>query len=409
MDKQLDLVIYGATGFTGRLVCEYLQQRYGSRGEVAWGMGGRSRSKLQAVRDAIGAAPTLPLLLADAADPQALLKMTQASKLVISTVGPYQRSGEPLLKACIEAGTDYLDLCGEPAWMAAMIRQHHHAAVASGARIVFSCGFDSVPFDLGVLFLQHAAMQQHGQPLRQVHGRVLVMKGGVSGGTAASLVATLAAMSQDAQVTRDMLNPFSLTPGFKGPPQPGGRGAQWDEFSQAWSAPFVMAPINTKNVHRSNYLLGHAYGREFVYDERMACGRGSAGARRAQAMALGNRVQDLLLGFGPTRAMISRFVLPKQGNGPNARQRDSGHYRLLFNGVGADGRAMNALVQGERDPGYGSTSRIIAECALGLLHDVDRNSTRGGIWTPGAALGMAVIPRLAERAGLRFELETGAS
>lgn len=409
MGKQLDLVVHGATGFTGRLVCEYLQQRYGCGGEVAWGMAGRNRSKLQALRDAIGAAPSLPLLLADAADPQALRKMAQASRLVISTVGPYQLSGEPLLKACIDAGTDYLDLCGEPAWMAAMIRRHHEAAVASGARIVFSCGFDSVPFDLGVLFLQHAAMQQHGQPLRQVHGRVLVMKGGLSGGTAASLVATLTALSGNAQATRDMLDPFSLTPGFSGPPQPGGRGALWDEFSQSWSAPFVMAPINTKNVHRSNYLLGHAYGREFLYDERMACGGGHAGARRARAMALGNRVQDLLLGFGPTRTVISRLVLPKPGDGPSARQRDRGHYRLLFSGVGVDGRVMSAQVVGERDPGYGSTSRIIAECALGLLHDVDRNSTHGGIWTPGAALGMAVIPRLAERAGLRFELETGAS
>jgi short subunit dehydrogenase-like uncharacterized protein len=405
MNKKLDLVVYGATGFTGRLVAEYLQQRYGSKGEVAWGMAGRSRSKLEAARNEISAAPTLPLLVADAADPQALLKMAQATKVVITTVGPYQLSGEPLLKACIEAGSDYLDLCGEPAWMARMIRQHHEAAVASGARIVFSCGFDSVPFDLGVLFLQHAAMQQHGKPLRQVHGRVLVMKGGFSGGTAASLVATLAAVGRDAQVARDMLNPFSLTPGFQGPPQPASRDAQLDDFNQAWSAPFVMAPINTKNVHRSNHLLGYAYGSDFVYDERMSCGSGSAGALRAKAMARNDRVQNLLLGFGPTRALISRFVLPKQGSGPNAQQRDSGRYKVLFNGVGADGKPMNAIVQGDRDPGYGSTSKIIAECALGLLHDVDRNSTRGGIWTPGAALGMAVIPRLGQRAGLSFKLD----
>ena len=202
MAKKIDLIVYGATGFTGRLVAEYLHRQYGSSGDVAWAMAGRSLAKLEEVRALIGAAATLPLLAADAGDPAALRKLAGATRALITTVGPYQLYGEPLLQACADAGTDYLDLCGEPAWMAQMIRRHQAAAQASGARIVFSCGFDSVPFDLGVRYLQHHALQRDGRPLRHVQGRVMVMKGGFSGGTAASLVATLAAMGRPRSRTR---------------------------------------------------------------------------------------------------------------------------------------------------------------------------------------------------------------
>jgi short subunit dehydrogenase-like uncharacterized protein len=405
MTRRFDLVIFGATGFTGGLVTEYIQRRYGSAGPVAWAMAGRSLDKLAAVRERIGASKDLPLRIADAHDADALRRIAREARAVITTVGPYQISGEPLLRACIDAGTDYLDLCGEPAWMARMIRTHQEAARASGARVVFSCGFDSVPFDLGVLFLQHEAMQRWGRPLAVVRGRVLVMKGGFSGGTAASLLATLSAMSEDPAVRSDMLDPFALTPGFRGPDQPASAGAERDEPDGLWSAPFVMAPINTKNVHRSNALLGHAYGRDFVYDERMAFGEGQAGEARAKGAARRDQLQTLLLGFGPTRRLLQKLVLPKPGDGPSADERAAGRYRIRFSGVGADGQPIAVLVDGDRDPGYGSTSKIIVECALGLLHDVDRRGTGGGIWTPGAALGMAVIPRLGERAGLTFRVD----
>lgn len=405
MARKLDLIVYGATGFTGRLVAEYLQRRYGSSGEVAWAMAGRSLAKLEEVRASICAAATLPLLAADAGDPAALRKLAGATRALITTVGPYQLYGEPLLQACADAGTDYLDLCGEPAWMAQMIRRHQAAAQASGARILFSCGFDSVPFDLGVRYLQHHALQRDGRPLRHVQGRVMVMKGGFSGGTAASLVATLAAMGRDPEAARAMGDPFALTPGFTGPAQPDPHQATLDDFTGAWSAPFLMAPINTKNVHRSNALLGHAYGTDFEYDERMSCGSGRAGELRARGMVRSDGVQNILLGFSPTRALLQRFVLPKPGTGPGPRERETGRYEILFSGVGAGGRRLSARVVGDRDPGYGSTSKIIAECALCLVQDVGHRVTPGGIWTPGSALGMAAIPRLQERAGLSFALQ----
>lgn len=404
MARKLDLIVYGATGFTGRLVAEYLNRRYGSGGEVSWAMAGRCLAKLEEVRSLIGAPATVPLLAADASDGTALRKLALAARALITTVGPYQLHGEPLLQACVDSGTDYLDLCGEPAWMAQMIQRHQAAAQASGARIVFSCGFDSVPFDLGVRFLQHHALQRDGRPLAHVQGRVLVMTGGFSGGTAASLVATLQALARDPDAATAMANPFALTPGFSGPPQPEAAEAMLDDFTGAWSAPFVMAPINSKNVHRTNALLGHPYGRNFLYDERLSCGSGHTGELRARGVVRSDRLHNRLLCFAPTRALLQRFVLPKPGTGPGPRERENGRYELLFSGLGAAGRRLNVRVQGDRDPGYGSTSKIVAECALALL-DVTRRVTPGGIWTPGAALGLTAVPRLQERAGLSFAVQ----
>ena len=368
-------------------------------------MAGRSASKLAQVRDEIGAPASLPLLTADASDPPALRALVQQAHAVITTVGPYQLYGEPLLVACAAAGTDYLDLCGEPAWMAQMIRQHQPAAQKSGARIVFSCGFDSVPFDLGVCFLQHAAWQRFNEALQEVRGHVLRMKGGLSGGTAASLVATLEAAGSDPQVARTMANPFALTPGFQGPPQPDLKQAQFEAEAKAWSVPFVMAPINTKNVHRSNLLSGHRYGKDFVYQERQLVGRGAAGEWRAKATAGATQMQMLALSFAPTRALISRFALPQPGQGPGPNEREQGRYTLRFAGRTASGHSLAARVKGDRDPGYGSTSKIISECALALVRDTPRSSTAGGVWTPAAALGVSVTTRLQERAGLSFEIE----
>jgi short subunit dehydrogenase-like uncharacterized protein len=326
-------------------------------------------------------------------------------------VGPYQLYGQALVKACAEAGTDYVDLCGEPAWMAQMIPVLQPLAAASGARIVFSCGFDSIPFDLGVVYLQQQAQQLLGGPFARVRGRVAVMKGGMSGGTIASLLATLESLQRNPQQAGVMANPFALTPGFKGPKQPEGHSAAYDELAQAWTGPFVMAPINTKNVHRTNALRGHPWGADFVYDERMLTGAGGAGEKRARALARNSRLQNLLLGLAPTRALLRRFVLPKPGQGPNAQQRERGRYEVVFIGsecAAAPGRTLRAVVKGDRDPGYGSTCKLISETALCLVQDVGREHTGGGVWTPGAALGLALATRLQARAGLSFALQDAA-
>lgn len=387
---EFDLIVYGASGFTGRLVAEYLSQRYGNGGEVTWAMAGRSADKLAAVRDEIGAPADTPLVVADAADPASLDAMVRRARAIVTTVGPYQLYGNELVAACAAAGTDYLDLCGEPAWMRHMIDAHAAAAKASGARILFSCGFDSIPFELGVFFLQEAAKQQLGGPVPRVKGRVRAMQGGFSGGTAASLKATLAAAAKDPGVLDLLRSPFALAPGFEGPPQPHGMKPEEDVDLGAWVAPFVMAPINTKNVHRSNFLMGHAYGRDFVYDEMMVAGPGERGAAVAKAMA-------------DAGASMGGEGGPKPGEGPSKEEREAGFYDVLFLGIAADGRQIRAGVKGDRDPGYGSTSKMLAETAICLVKDAPE--VAGGIWTPGAALGSRLVERLTRNAGLSFAVE----
>jgi short subunit dehydrogenase-like uncharacterized protein len=401
-----DIVLFGATGYTGRLVAEVLQSFDSAKQPLRWAMAGRSLEKLKAVRAAIGAPETLPLLVAQATDSAAIRQLVRQTRLVITTVGPYQRYGDVLVDACAQEGTDYVDLCGESTWMASKIRQLGDAAKRSGARIVFSCGFDSVPFDLGVVFLQTEALRRFGQPLEAVQGVMRVMKGGFSGGTIASAMATIEASERDPRLAAAMQDPFALTPGFEGPVQPDGTSAQFLDSIGVWSGPFVMAPINTKNVHRTNHLLDHAWGRNFTYEERMQTGKGEQGRRRAVKMARNAQWQNRLLGLAPVRWCLQHWVLPKPGEGPSAQQRESGHFEILFVGQMP---SLSVVVTGDRDPGYGSTARMLAQSALCLLHEADRSVTAGGVWTPGAAMGMLLVQRLREHAGLTFEIESAAA
>ena len=382
MARDFDIIVYGATGFTGRLVAEYLTQI----GAQRWAMAGRSLSKLQEVRDLIGAPADTPLVTANSDDAASLRSLCERTKVVLTTVGPYQLYGNDLVAACAETGTAYVDLCGEPAWMRHMIDAHHETAKRTGARIVFSCGFDSIPFDLGVLALQDAAKAKFGHPMPRVKGRVRKMQGGASGGTVASLKATLAAAAKHPSILGLLINPFALTPGFEGPAQPKGLLPEYDRAIEAWVAPFIMAPINTKNVHRTNFLLGEAYGADFVYDEMIvAPGIGEMGKAAAEAIA---RMNPLSSDKGP-----------KPGEGPSPEERDAGFYDLLFIGEGAGGERIDCVVTGDKDPGYGSTSKMIAETALCLIEDV---AGEGGIWTPGVLMGKVLADRLQAKAGLTF-------
>lgn len=387
--REFDIVVHGATGFTGRLVAEYLLQRPPTG--LTWAMGGRSLAKLQAVRDELGAPADTPLVVTDSDSAESLAALAARTRCVLTTVGPYQLYGSGLVAACVAAGTDYVDLCGEPAWMRQMIDAHHATAQASGARILFSCGFDSIPFDLGVLYAQLAMQQRYGHAAARVRGRVRRMKGTFSGGTAASLKATLAAAAASPEVLGLLRDPFALTPGFSGPRQPSGNKPMVDEAvgSGVWVAPFVMAAINTRNVHRSNFLMGHPWGTDFVYDEMLITGAGEKGQAIAEAVAAD---KSLASDDGP-----------KPGEGPSKAEREAGFYDLLFIAGEPGGDGLRVSVQGDRDPGYGSTSKMIAETALCLRQDA--LDVRGGIWTPGAALGRRLIERLQAHAGLRFQLE----
>jgi short subunit dehydrogenase-like uncharacterized protein len=388
--SKFDIVVYGSTGFTGQLVAEYLAAHYTGQGAPRWAMAGRSLEKLASVRDAIGAPADIALIRADASDGASLKAMVDQTKCVLSTVGPYQLYGSDLVAACAATGTDYLDLCGEPVWMRQMIDAHEATAKASGARIVFSCGFDSLPFELGVYFCQETAKKVLGVPVARVKGRVRAMKGTFSGGTAASIKASFDAAAKDLSLVALLRDPFVLSPGFEGPKQPPGNKPQLDEDLDSWTAPFVMATINTRNVHRSNMLMGFPYGKQFVYDEMMLTGpgeKGEANARRVVAAINAER-----MGGGG----------PKPGEGPSKEERETGLYDLLFVGLAPDGRQVRVAVRGDRDPGYGSTSKMIAECAICLREMPD---LKGGIWTPGAAMGDRLIKRLVEHAGLTFDVE----
>ncbi|MEJ6682347.1 MAG: saccharopine dehydrogenase NADP-binding domain-containing protein [SAR86 cluster bacterium] len=382
-----DVVIYGASGFTGRLVAEYMSQQYDR--SVNWAMAGRSATKLAAVRDEIGAAKDTPLVVADASDPASLRAMVANARCIITTVGPYQLYGSDLVAACAELGTDYVDLSGEPAWMHEMIAQHHDAAVKSGARIVHSCGFDSIPFDLGVYFLEQAALEKFGKPLPRVRGRVRSMNGEFSGGTAASLTATMTALGENPALLAILANPFALANGFTGPRQPADNKVYEDELLGQWVAPFIMAAINTKNVHRSNALLDQRYGADFQYDEMMLTGSGEQGKAIADIVASSN-------------PLVGDDV-PKPGEGPSKASREAGNYDVLFVGTNNDGDELRASVTGDLDPGYGSTSKMIAESALCLIHDCP--DLKGGIYTPAPAMGEKLITRLVAHAGMTFNLE----
>jgi short subunit dehydrogenase-like uncharacterized protein len=388
--SKFDTVVYGATGFTGQLVAEYLASHYRDDKQLKWAMAGRSLDKLESVRDAIGAPADTPLIVADAGDPASLKAMIDQTRSVITTVGPYLLYGNDLVAACAASGTDYFDLCGETPWMRRMIDAHQVAAQRSGARIMFSCGYDSLPFELGVFCCQETARKLLGAPVSRVKGRIRAMKGTFSGGTAASGRALFEAAAKDPGLLALMRDPFSLTPGFQGPKQPPGNKPMFDDDLQVWVTPFFMANINTRNVHRSNMLMGFPYGRDFVYDEMQITGVGEEGEALAKRILAANNKMATSAG-------------PKPGEGPSKEERENGMYDLLFVALAPDGKQARASVKGDRDPGYGSTSKMIAECAVCLLRDAPE--VAGGIWTPGAAMGERLIRRLVDNAGLTFQAE----
>jgi short subunit dehydrogenase-like uncharacterized protein len=391
--SKFDIVIYGATGFTGQLVAEYLAAHYTGPSAPKWAMAGRSLEKLARVRDAIGAPADIALIQADASDPASLKAMIDQTRSVLSTVGPYQLYGSELVAACAATGTDYLDLCGEPVWMRQMIDAHQATAQSSGARIVFSCGFDSLPFELGVFFCQETAKKTFGAPVNRVKGRIRDMTATVSGGTVASTKASFSAAARDLSLVALLQNPFVLTPGFEGPKQPRGNKPLFDEDMGSWTAPFVMATINTRNVHRSNMLMNFPYGKDFVYDEMVLTGPGEQGEAEAKRLVAAVNAERMGAAGGL-----------KPGEGPSKEEQENGLYDILFVGIAADGRKVRVAVRGDRDPGYGSTSKMIAECAICLLCDAPE--VPSGIWTPGAAMGHRLIKRLVDHAGINFDVET---
>ena len=401
-----EIVVFGATSFVGQILCRYLVGRHDVGGGLRWAIAGRSQSKLEALRDALGAdAVGLPILVADAADDAALRELCESSQAVVSTVGPYALFGEPLVKACAESGTDYCDLTGEAQWIRRMIERYESTAKQSGARIVHCCGFDSIPSDLGVWFLQREAQSRFGAPCTRVKMRVRGMRGGFSGGTVASLMNVIKEAGRDPGLRRELANPYSLCP--KGHPtkarQPQQKSASFDADFKAWTAPFVMAAINTRIVQRSNALSGLAYGKTFVYDEAVLTGRGLSGRLKAASMGAGLGGFMLAAALPPSRWVLERFVVPKPGEGPTPEAQEKGFFDLRFHGSTARGQTLRAKLTGDRDPGYGSTAKMLGEAAACLAQDLPVER-KGGFWTPSTLMGEALHARLVAHAGLEFSL-----
>ena len=383
--NKYDFVIYGATGFTGKLVVEYAIKQYNNN-EVSWAIAGRNNEKLEHVQEKYNLPSNIGKIVVDSNDQDSIDEMVSQTKCVLTTVGPYQLYGEKIIKTCISTGTDYVDLCGEPGFMHKIISECSAEAKETGARIVFSCGFDSIPFDLGVLFVQEAVMSKLNKYAPSVRGRVRAMNGEFSGGTAASMKATMAALQSDPELINILVNPHALCDGIQGVQQDDDSKPTYDEELNTWVAPFFMAPINTKNIHRSNKLMNHIYGENFKYNEMWIQGPGEEGKAAAEFISTMNPLGDA----------------PEPGDGPSRESRENGNYDLLFC-ADVDGETIKASVSGDMDPGYGSTSKMIAESAICLVKDCE--DLAGGIYTPAASMGKKLIKRLESNAGLTFKLE----
>ncbi|GAA5317346.1 MAG: saccharopine dehydrogenase NADP-binding domain-containing protein [Candidatus Pelagadaptatus aseana] len=397
-----DLVLFGATSFVGKIMCRYLLDYAQHQEGFSWAMAGRSSVKLDKLKVELGkAADGIDVLLADAANEDNLRAVCEQTQVVISTVGPYALYGEPLVKVCAETGTDYCDLTGEVQWIDLMLQRYEATAKQSGARIVHCCGFDSIPSDLGAFFTQQQAQADFGEPCQQIKMRVKGASGGVSGGTVASLMNVTKEAAADKALRKKLMNPYLICP--EGTPkvrqQHIGK-AEYDQDFAAWMAPFVMAAINSRVVLRSGALID-GYGEGFQYSEGMMMGEGLKGRLRAGAMTAGLGGFMVASAIKPSRWVLEKFVVPKPGEGPSPESQEKGFYDLRFYGETTSGNNLMVKVTGDKDPGYGSTAKMLVQAGLCMAKDMGGKS--GGFWTPASLFGEALIDRLQQHAGLTFE------
>jgi short subunit dehydrogenase-like uncharacterized protein len=392
--REFDVLLWGATGFTGQLVARHLAENY-QPDALCWAIAGRRESKLNELRERLGVTD-LPMTLGDARDDGNMAALAARTRVVCSTVGPYARFGSNLVAACAAAGTDYCDLTGEAHWIRRMLDAHHEQAVDTGARIVPTCGFDSIPSDLGVYSLQREMRSRHGAPGSRIKGGVVRLKGRASGGTVASMLNLMEEASKDRAVRRILVDPYALNPEGRrsGPDGRDRMSPAYDDDFGKWTAPFIMAGINTRIVRRSAALLPDLYGPDFSYEETMLTGRGAGGALRAAAVSGVTAAALGVLSIGPIRRLIAPR-LPQPGEGPTPQEQINGNWEMRFLAG-----SLQARVTGNLDPGYGSTSKMLAESAVCLA--LDPIKAQGGFHTPASAMGDLLIDRLQLNAGVTF-------
>ncbi|MGI9428815.1 MAG: saccharopine dehydrogenase family protein, partial [Bythopirellula sp.] len=411
---EFDIIIWGATGFLGQRLANHLACR-DRGGDLRWAIGGRNRARLETVRAQLGSvADDIPIVIGDSHDYESLEAIAARTKVVCSAVGPYAKYGSKLVSACVQSGTHYCDLSGEPHWIRKMIDAHQSEAQQTGARIVHACGFDSIPSDMGVFFLQQNAKQLYGDHCSQVKLRTNSMWGGFTGGTLASLLHVVEQGPREPSIKRFMMEPYSLNPeGQREGPDRAEKmmpfKVKYDEDLKCWTMPFFMSPINTKIVRRTNAVLDYPYGKDFRYEEAMAMGGGPVGCIVATVGSGASRGFMWAMAFPPTRWLLKKLVLPRPGQGPSQSVRENGFWKLTLVGKMSNGNVIRARVAGEGDPGTESTSRMLVESAICLAQDEDRIEVGGGIWTPASAMGELLLTRLSTNAGLSFELENGQS
>ena len=402
-DRPYDIVVVGASGFTGQLVVEYLAEKYPVDAPLRWAVAGRNKEKLGSVIAQYCTSGKQPaVIVADNSNRDALRELARNTRVVLTTVGPYAKYGSELVAACVESGTHYCDLAGEPQWIRQMIDKHHSDAVQSGAKIVHSCGFDSIPSDIGVFFLQREARAAYAEPCEEITLLVKALKGGASGGTLASMLNVVEEAQNDREIARILADPYCFNPQGKRQGRDGRdqRGTLYCADAGVWTAPFVMAAINTRIVRRSNALLDYAYGNDFRYREATGTGSGPGGWCKSAMMTAGLGAFMLAVSFSMTRSTVVKRFLPAPGEGPSRQQRENGFFDLRLFGRMKNGEILRARVTGDRDPGYGSTSKMLSESALCLA--VDNLETGGGFWTPASVMGQALMDRLTANAGLTF-------
>tara|TARA_B100000686_G_scaffold298753_1_gene332031 strand:+ start:131 stop:1372 length:1242 start_codon:yes stop_codon:yes gene_type:complete len=405
-DREFDIIVWGASGFTGQLVVQYLATKYSTDAMIKWAIGGRNRTKLEKVLIEKQKQEKLPeIIIADSHDRATLDLMTARTKVILSTVGPYAKYGSDLVESCIKNGTDYCDLTGESQWIRRMIDKHEDDAKKSGARIVMSCGFDSIPSDIGVYYLTEHARAQHAQSCASITMLVRAIKGGASGGTVSSILNIIDEVREDRSIAGILANPYTLNPVNmrQGPDSKDQNGAIHNREANVWTAPFLMAAINSRIVRRTNALLNYQYGKEFRYAEATITGSGLKGWLSAITISVGLKLSIIAAAIPAIRRIIIEPKVPKPGEGPTSEEQENGYFNLLMIAKLTDGQILRLRIKGDRDPGYGSTSKMLAESAICLAKD--KLATRGGIWTPAAAMGNHLLQRMRNNAGLTFDLE----
>lgn len=403
--RKYDVVLWGASGFTGKLVAAYLSRNYGVNKNLKWAIAGRNKEKLTNIRSGLDE-PEIPIIIADSKNRESLDEMVIQTKVICSTVGPYALYGSELVASCISNHTDYCDLTGEVQWMRKMIDQYHHSAVKEKVKIVHTCGFDSIPSDMGVFFLQEEANKLFGNYLSQIKMRLKAAKGGMSGGTYESLKNVMVEASKDKDIYKVLINPYSLNPDEypDGLDKPDLRKVKYDEDLDSWISPFIMATINTKVVRRSHALRGLPYGKDFQYDEAVMTGKGMKG--RVKSMGMLVMIGALMAGKpGSMMNKAVSFFLPKAGEGPSKEERENGFFNFVIWGRTMEGQEIKGSVKGDMDPGYGSTSKMLGESAVCLALDRDVTPNVYGMLTPSVAMGGVLLERLIQNAGLKFEIK----